>query len=256
VISAIINIAQDVEKDWILEIINHDGKAVNLTMQPGDVVLYESHSVIHGRPYRLQGTYYANLFLHFEPIGYSFELEQKMIDVDKIQVGDNKESEKDNIAVSSRVKMMFERALNVVTNAHSDDTKNSASSGTPFSKLPPHMQEKSLEASRWLQEYVFYRDDSNQLDDVNIVSNKHKKITRTKDESKRTPGATSAHIVAASGNIQGLKEIAATNPKSLNEADSNGWKPLHEVRTIISSYSYLRSRVLSTKNSIIAWNRH
>jgi hypothetical protein len=32
----------------------------------GDMVLYESHSVIHGRPFPLKGRYYANIFIHFE----------------------------------------------------------------------------------------------------------------------------------------------------------------------------------------------
>ncbi len=46
--SAIINVAQDVDEPWPLEVIGHDGKAYNITMEPGDLVLYESHSVIHG----------------------------------------------------------------------------------------------------------------------------------------------------------------------------------------------------------------
>mmetsp|Transcript_16261 Transcript_16261/g.22921 ORF Transcript_16261/g.22921 Transcript_16261/m.22921 type:complete len:112 (-) Transcript_16261:224-559(-) len=33
----------------------------------GDLVLYESHSLIHGRPFPLKGKKYANLFVHFEP---------------------------------------------------------------------------------------------------------------------------------------------------------------------------------------------
>ena len=48
VTSAIINVAQDVDEDWPLEVIGHDGVAYNITMEPGDMVLYESHSVIHG----------------------------------------------------------------------------------------------------------------------------------------------------------------------------------------------------------------
>lgn len=48
VTSAIINVAQDVEEDWPLEVYGHDGKIYNITMKPGDVLLYESHSVIHG----------------------------------------------------------------------------------------------------------------------------------------------------------------------------------------------------------------
>lgn len=72
VTSAIINVAQDVDEPWVLEVVGHDGKATNITMEPGDMVLYESHSVIHGRPFPLKGKYYANLFVHFEPVGHSF----------------------------------------------------------------------------------------------------------------------------------------------------------------------------------------
>jgi prolyl 4-hydroxylase len=46
--SAIINVDQDVDEDWPLEVWGHDGKPYNITMKPGDMVLYESHSIIHG----------------------------------------------------------------------------------------------------------------------------------------------------------------------------------------------------------------
>jgi prolyl 4-hydroxylase len=55
VASAIINVAADVDEPWPLEVIGHDGKAYNITMEPGDMVLYESHSVLHGRPFPLKG---------------------------------------------------------------------------------------------------------------------------------------------------------------------------------------------------------
>lgn len=51
----------------MLEVYGHDGKATNVTMEVGDMVLYESHSVIHGRPFPLQGELYSNVFMHFEP---------------------------------------------------------------------------------------------------------------------------------------------------------------------------------------------
>eukprot|EP01083_Nonionella_stella_P004945 14447_1 len=38
-------------------------------MEPGDLVLYESHSLIHGRPFPLKGKYFANIFIHFQPTG-------------------------------------------------------------------------------------------------------------------------------------------------------------------------------------------
>jgi len=66
--SAIINVAQDPDAEpWPLEVIGHDGVARNITMEVGDMVLYESHSVMHGRPFPLKGKYYANVFIHFEP---------------------------------------------------------------------------------------------------------------------------------------------------------------------------------------------
>lgn len=38
-------------------------------MITGDMVLYESHSLIHGRPFSLKGRYFANIFIHFQPTG-------------------------------------------------------------------------------------------------------------------------------------------------------------------------------------------
>jgi len=68
--SAIVNVAQDVDEDWPIEVYGHDGIAVNVTMKPGDMVLYESGTIIHGRPFPLKGRYYANVFIHFEPTGF------------------------------------------------------------------------------------------------------------------------------------------------------------------------------------------
>jgi len=66
--SAIINVDQDVDEPWVLEVIGHDKKAHNVTMVPGDMVLYESHSILHGRPFALKGRFMANLFIHFAPV--------------------------------------------------------------------------------------------------------------------------------------------------------------------------------------------
>ena len=68
VCSAIINVAQSVEEPWPLEVYDRQGKAVNITLSPGEMILYESHSLIHGRPFPLKGEYYVNLFVHFEPV--------------------------------------------------------------------------------------------------------------------------------------------------------------------------------------------
>ena len=69
VASAMVNIAQDVDEPWPMEIYDHDGQAHNITLDPGDMLLFESHSAIHGRPFPLKGRFYAMLFIHFEPTG-------------------------------------------------------------------------------------------------------------------------------------------------------------------------------------------
>ena len=61
--SCIINVAQDLGEDWPLEVYGRDGLAYNVTMKPGDMVLYESHSLIHGRPFPMKGKYFANIFV-------------------------------------------------------------------------------------------------------------------------------------------------------------------------------------------------
>ena len=78
VTSAIVNVAQDVDEPWPIEVIGHDGKAYNVTMEPGEMVLYESHSVIHGRPFPMKGRFYANIFIHFEPTGHSLRHTAKL----------------------------------------------------------------------------------------------------------------------------------------------------------------------------------
>ena len=67
--SCIINVAQDVDEPWPLTVIDRQGNEVNVTMLPGDMVLYESGSLIHARPFPLKGRYMANIFIHFEPTG-------------------------------------------------------------------------------------------------------------------------------------------------------------------------------------------
>lgn len=191
-ISAVINVAQEeVEEDWVLELIDHYGKAVNITMKPGEMLLYESHSILHGRPYALKGKVYANLFVHFEPLGFSAELER--------QRGPQKTAEE-----------KFEEAFARYSEGSGDQK---AHAEVPVFKLPHYIKEGSVEAARWRQDFVFRREESPKQ------GSKHKK----------TMGVTNAHLSAASGDLEHLKELAAENPSLLNEADNNGWKPIHEA---------------------------
>jgi len=66
-ISAILQIYQDVDEPWALQIMAHDGKESDVYLQPRDLVLYESAACIHGREVPLRGREYANAFIHFRP---------------------------------------------------------------------------------------------------------------------------------------------------------------------------------------------
>lgn len=70
--SCIVNVAQEgMLEPWELEVYDHAGKAHNVTMEPGDLVLYESSTVLHGRPFPMKGVNYANIFIHFEPLDHT-----------------------------------------------------------------------------------------------------------------------------------------------------------------------------------------
>mmetsp|Transcript_3156 Transcript_3156/g.9612 ORF Transcript_3156/g.9612 Transcript_3156/m.9612 type:complete len:296 (+) Transcript_3156:27-914(+) len=66
-VSAILNVGQDVAAAWPLQIKDHAGRDHVVVMAPGEMVLYESASAIHGRVEPLNGTSYDNVFVHFRP---------------------------------------------------------------------------------------------------------------------------------------------------------------------------------------------
>lgn len=187
IVSAILNVAQSVEEEWALEVIGHDGIAVNVTMQPGEMILYESASVIHGRPFPLQGDYFANIFVHFEPIGYTQGLEQRML---------RQQHQQDNDA-----KALFEQALE--KEEYPTTQQREASK-----KVPHYIKDDSIEAQQWKQDFVFVREYP---------------AKRDAEKQHRVKGVTSAHVVAANGNLRMLQEVEKQNPESLFKSDSNGW---------------------------------
>ena len=67
IIGTIINIDQKVEKDWFLEIEDHKNKKHKVTLFPGEVLFYESATLLHGRPEPLKGDYFSNIFSHYMP---------------------------------------------------------------------------------------------------------------------------------------------------------------------------------------------
>ena len=72
IISAIINIDQDMEQDWVLDILDHHGDSHKIGLQPGEMLLYESAKLPHGRVKPLVGDSYTNIFVHFKPLDHAF----------------------------------------------------------------------------------------------------------------------------------------------------------------------------------------
>uniref|UniRef100_A0A914VZ82 Prolyl 4-hydroxylase alpha subunit domain-containing protein n=1 Tax=Plectus sambesii TaxID=2011161 RepID=A0A914VZ82_9BILA len=71
ILSAIINVHQETDEPWPLVAFDHNNERHEIFLNDTvDVVLYESATVIHGRPYPLMGDSYANMFVHFAPIGW------------------------------------------------------------------------------------------------------------------------------------------------------------------------------------------
>ena len=82
VISAILQIHKELDgaEDWPLEIVGMDGLVRQIYLEPGDMLLYESTTLIHGRPTPFQGKVFANIFAHFKPTsGWDWKLEGDLL---------------------------------------------------------------------------------------------------------------------------------------------------------------------------------
>jgi len=67
VISAILNLGQSVTHAWPLHILDNSGAQHSVLLQPGEMLWYESARLVHGRPDKLEGEYFDNIFIHYRP---------------------------------------------------------------------------------------------------------------------------------------------------------------------------------------------
>ena len=59
-------------KHWPLQIVSHNGNVHSVVLGPGEMLLYESASLLHARLVPLHSGTYANLFLHYKPKTWRF----------------------------------------------------------------------------------------------------------------------------------------------------------------------------------------
>ena len=203
VASAMINVAQDVEEDWPIEIYDHAGTAHNVTLQPGDMLLFESHSVIHGRPFAMKGNFYAMLFIHFEPTGQTALRQKDSIDE------------------------QYRQAV--------QDGVGGQSSSEQASMLPPYIRRFSPEEEHWQQQHPEgWRSPASSPDSFSgesVDDGEQGAIQEQKQESQIQPDA---HQAARNGDLGFWTDALATATTNeekqslVNKRDSFGWQPIHE----------------------------
>lgn len=67
VISSSICVDCQINRPWPLYIEDIDGNPHEVDLQPGEMIFYESALLKHGRPYPLDGDYYAGMYVHYTP---------------------------------------------------------------------------------------------------------------------------------------------------------------------------------------------
>lgn len=66
-VSSTICVDHQLDSPWPLHIESADGQVSQIDMEPGELVFYEGARLVHGRPYPLNGDYYAGIFVHYYP---------------------------------------------------------------------------------------------------------------------------------------------------------------------------------------------
>lgn len=60
--AAIINMAEEANEPWELHILDHEGRRHRVSMEPGEMLLFQPDRVAHGWPLPLAGNYYDIIF--------------------------------------------------------------------------------------------------------------------------------------------------------------------------------------------------
>lgn len=68
-VSSTICVDYALDSPWPLSIVGVDGQVSQIHTEPGELVFYEGTRLAHGRPYPLDGEFYAGIFIHYYPAG-------------------------------------------------------------------------------------------------------------------------------------------------------------------------------------------
>ena len=141
--------------------------------------MYESSTVIHGRPYPLAGYSYSNLFVHFEPVGFS---ERYYASADK-----KRKDPKD----------MFEQAL-----ADHQKVEKSQEGRWKQKEQPRPYYVHPMDDDQWNQRYVYVKKSSAKKKPKIEI----KRIQQNANEERLF------HNLAAKGMLSRMKEMVVSVP--------------------------------------------
>jgi len=73
VVSSTICVDSKTATPWPLVIWDDAGHSHEVPIEPGEMVFFEGARLKHGRPYPLDGDYYASIFVHYTPLDWSID---------------------------------------------------------------------------------------------------------------------------------------------------------------------------------------
>lgn len=76
-ISSTICVDHALNSPWPLHIESVDGQVSQVNIEPGELVFYEGTRLVHGRPYPLDGDFYAGIFIHYYPADRAMNATEK-----------------------------------------------------------------------------------------------------------------------------------------------------------------------------------
>lgn len=71
VVSSTICVDHRLRSPWPLYVEDDAGRPHEVSIEPGEMVFLEGARLTHGRPYALDGEYYANIFVHYAPMDWN-----------------------------------------------------------------------------------------------------------------------------------------------------------------------------------------
>jgi len=233
VTSAIIQIDQDVDEPWPVEVVGHDGVARNVTLEPGDMAMYESHTVLHGRPVPMRGRFFANVFVHFIPL-------------DPAKPSEN------------------EPGVDFDWQKHARKKGQRAPTITDFPAPRPHAQAlaDAVEAAEASARPSAERRHSNDEPGHQVSPTSGEDFGQ---DAFATGTVTALHRAAATSDLAGVLLAVDRDPDAVNTKDENAWTALHEsaraghvgvVEALVNAGADLGARTISGSSALWIARRH